>query len=135
MSAELAITEEVRALSRLDLHGLRAEWRTRFGRPPKLRSPEFLRLMLAWRMQAAVLGGLDAETRRRLKAGGAVRPTLRDGVRITKEWEGRTYLVDRVDGCFRWEGRDFPSLSAIAFAITGVKRNGPKFFGLREEGP
>ncbi|MEZ5921995.1 MAG: isochorismatase family protein [Parvularculaceae bacterium] len=34
------------------------------------------------------------------------------------------------DGCYL-DGKRYSSLSAAAFAITGVKRNGPAFFGLR----
>ena len=40
---DAAITDEVRALERLDLEGLRAEWRQRYGSPPTLRSPDLLR--------------------------------------------------------------------------------------------
>ncbi len=78
---------------RLDLEGLRAEWRRRFGPPPKLRSPELLRLALAWRIQAEALGGLDAPTRRRLRDAGRRRSpatTLGGGTRITREWQGET---------------------------------------------
>ena len=132
MTLETAITLEVRALERLDLQGLRKEWRRRYGAPPKLRSPEFLRMLLAWRIQEAAFGGLDAQAKRRLRAPGPAGPSLQDGARITKEWQGRSYVVARVDSRFRWDGRDFPSLSAVALAITGVKWNGPKFFGLRD---
>ena len=31
-----------------------------------------------------------------------------------------------------WKGRRYASLSAVARAITGTRRNGPAFFGLRE---
>jgi hypothetical protein len=133
-SLEDRITEEVRALERLDLAGLRDEWRRRYGRPPKLRSPVLLGLMLAWRIQAAAFGGLDATARRRLRAGpGAAAPAdrLSDGVRITRAWRGQDYLVETVHGRYRWNGSIYPSLSAVATAITGVKRNGPQFFGLR----
>ena len=66
MSARDAIVQEVTSLAALDLQGLRATWRQRWGAPPKLRSPELLRRLMAWRIQAAALGGLDPETRRRL---------------------------------------------------------------------
>jgi hypothetical protein len=36
-----------------------------------------------------------------------------------------------VDG-FAWNGETFDSLSQVAFAITGTKWNGPRFFGLRD---
>ncbi len=39
--------QQVGALAGLDLEGLRAAWRTRYGAPPPLRSVELLRLMLA----------------------------------------------------------------------------------------
>ena len=32
---------------------------------------------------------------------------------------------------FAWNGKTFESLSQVAFAITGTKWNGPRFFGLR----
>ena len=40
----------------------------------------------------------------------------------------------RADG-FAWNGRTYPSLSKVAFAITGTRWNGPKFFGLRDRPP
>jgi Protein of unknown function (DUF2924) len=130
------VTAEVRALERLDLHGLREAWLVRYGPAPKLRSPELLRLALAWRIQMDCEGGLDAATRRRLASGAAVGRTdhVGRGVRIKREWRGRTYEVERTEGGYRWEDQLYASLSSVAQAITGVKRNGPKFFGLREEG-
>jgi hypothetical protein len=129
-----ATADEVRVLGGLDLEGLRAAWRIRFGEPPKLRSPELLRLLLAWRIQADAVGGLDAATRRRLRDGAAVGRSdhVGAGVRIAKEWRGQTHVVARTDRGYRWGDEDYRSLSAVAQAITGVKRNGPKFFGLRE---
>lgn len=133
-----AITEEVRALARLDLEGLRDECRRRYGAAPKARSPELVRLSLAWRIQAEAFGGLDVVTRRRLRqAPGA--PARSDhlgvGSRITREWRGVLHEVDRVADGFRWNGKIYSSLSAVAKAISGVKRNGPQFFGLREAEP
>jgi hypothetical protein len=37
-----------------------------------------------------------------------------------------------VEGGFSWQGRTYPSLSAIAKEITGTRWNGPRFFGLTE---
>jgi hypothetical protein len=34
---------------------------------------------------------------------------------------------------FSWQGRTYPSLSAIAKEITGTRWNGPRFFGLRDD--
>ena len=129
-----AITEEVRALARLDLEGLRAEWRTRYGSPPTLRSPALLRRMLAWRIQVAAFGGLDADTRRRLRQRSLVKPaapTPTPGTNIRREWKGIIHNVRVVTDGFVYDGREFNSLSEIARAITGVRWNGPRFFGLR----
>jgi hypothetical protein len=38
-----------------------------------------------------------------------------------------------VDEGFVWNGKTYDSLSGIAFAITGSKWNGPRFFGLRDK--
>jgi len=59
------------------------------------------------------------------------RPSLRPGGRLVREWRGKQYEVYVADdGCYLG-GKRFRSLSAAAEAITGVKRNGPAFFGLR----
>jgi len=34
---------------------------------------------------------------------------------------------------FAWNDRTYDSLSKIAFAITGTRWNGPRFFGLRDK--
>jgi hypothetical protein len=33
---------------------------------------------------------------------------------------------------FAWNGQTYDSLSKVAFAITGTRWNGPRFFGLRD---
>ena len=135
MSRDADVTGQVRALTRLDLEALREAWRERYGPAPRLRSPEILRLLLAWRMQAAVLGGLDASLRRRLRQGpGSPERTdfIGDGSRVIREWRGVMYEVERVPEGYLWNGKVHASLSAVAYAITGAKWNGPRFFGLRE---
>ena len=125
---------EVEALARLDLHQLRAEWARRFGRAPRFRSPHLFRLMLAWRIQASVLGGLDRDTRKALARSGQVEAEglhLGVGATLKRHWQGREVTVEVVEGGFRWEGRTFRSLTAAATAIAGSKWNGPRFFGLR----
>ena len=129
------LEREVEQLGMLDLEGLRSFWRERFGAPPSNRSPELLRLMLAWRLQVAVHGGLDRATSRQLERTGPVAVEGRQlgiGAIITRDWQGRRHDVIVVEGGFQWNGRTFRSLSAVAKAITGTKWNGPKFFGLRE---
>jgi hypothetical protein len=137
VTAAADIAREIAALEHLDLEGLRALWRDRFGTRSRLRSPELLRLSLAWRMQAEALGGLDPETRRRLCRRGRVQAEgleLGVGAKLRREWQGnRIEVVVAADG-FRWEDRTYPSLSAVATAIAGARWNGPRFFGLRRAG-
>ena len=125
------------ALEVLGLEDLRAIWRERYGAPPTLRSPELLRLMLGWRVQAGVDGGLDGEFRRHLRRRPATRPGLEAnaGVKLTREWEGVPHeVVVMSDGGFLYRGDRYASLSQIARRITGVRWNGPRFFGLRPRG-
>lgn len=136
MQGAAFVTQEVQALERLDLEGLRAVWRGRWGAPPRLRSADLLRHLIAWRLQAAVCGGLDADTRRRLRAPakgpeGALRP----GQRLAREWLGRRHEVEVGEDGFVYQGQAFASLSEIARTITGTRWNGPRFFGLREAQP
>ena len=129
-----AINTEVRGLAALDLEGLRAAWQTRYGRPPRLRSVELMSLMLAWRIQAEAFGGLDTATRRRIKTGSVPKglgSTVAPGTVITRDFRGVTHQVVAIDGGFQWQGRTFTTLSAVAFAVTGTKRSGQLFFGLK----
>jgi hypothetical protein len=128
---------EVEALARLDLEGLRLFWRDRYGTPPRLRSVELLRHSLAWRLQAAAFGGLDREARRRLCRRGPVQAEGLDlgvGAKLRREWRGRVVEVEVEADGFRWDGRLYPSLSAVATAVAGSRWNGPRFFGLRPNG-
>ena len=125
----------VTEIEQLDLEGLRRFWGQRYGVPPSLRSVAILRMLLAWRVQADALGGLDGDSRRTLARKGKVLAEGLDlgiGARLTRRWQGRTHEVIVEVGGFRWEGRSYRSLSAVATAIAGSKWNGPRFFGLRE---
>lgn len=129
------LIEEVRALERLDLAALRERWAARFGAPPRFRSVELFRLMLAWRLQAQVHGGLDPVSRKRLRASGPIvaeGQELGVGAVIRRQWQGEEVVVTIDEHGFVWNGSRFKSLSSVATAITGSRWNGPKFFGLRQ---
>jgi len=118
-------------------------WQARHGAPPpKGMSRKLLLLALAYRVQASAHGDLTPKTQRYLRsaAGGApittpprivARSILAPGLRLVREWNGRTHQVDTVEGGFVWNGETHKSLSAIARAITGARWSGPRFFGLR----
>ena len=91
---------EVAALEALDLHALRDKWRERFGAPPKFRSTEMLRLLLAWRIQAVALGGLDRDTREALSRTGPIVAEGQDlgiGATFRRTWNGEEQIVTVVD--------------------------------------
>jgi hypothetical protein len=52
------------------------------------------------------------------------------GTMLRRNWKGRTILVEVLANGFRYENRQYPSLSNIAFEITGTRWNGFAFFGL-----
>ena len=134
----------------LDLKGLRARWKSLFGRDPCLHVPRHLLFaVLAYRLQADELGDLSPETVRLLKrlatnsttktgmrmtaALGHQRGALKPGTILTREWNGQTYRVMVLGEGFGWNGNTYDSLSKVAFAITGTKWGGPRFFGLRDK--
>lgn len=129
------VDDLVAGIGALDLDGLRAAWRQRYGAPPPLRSEPIMRQLLAWRVQADAMGGLDPETRKALARSGSVIPEgseLGVGARLTRSWKGREVTVVVEHDGFRWEDETYPSLSAAATAIAGSRWNGPRFFGLRD---
>ncbi len=135
MTAPLSLEEELSALLELDLQGLRSFWSSRYGDPPRHRSTDLLRRQLAWAMQAAVYGGLDPEVRAALTEP-AKKPSpsqaFEVGTRITREWQGHRHVVLVTAQGFEHQGAVHASLSEVARKITGVRWNGPRFFGLRK---
>ena len=149
---KVSLEEEIAHLRGLKLKGLRARWLSVTGQeaPPHL-SRHLLFAIVAYRIQAEALGDLDAETLRLLKKIGSARSgtevvpltgaydqrrqELLPGTILTREWNGQTHRVMVVKEGFAWEDRTYDSLSKIAYAITGTKWNGPRFFGLRDKIP
>lgn len=130
------VEQQVEVIAAMDLDALRLLWGKRYGAPPPLRSVPLLRMMLAWRIQAGVQGGLDTLTRRALARTGSVEAEGRHlgvGARLSRTWKGREIEVVVEEEGFRWGGRLYPSLSAAASAIAGSRWNGPRFFGLRDQ--
>ena len=138
------ISETLTSLPTTTRDVLEAAWEDHYGtRPPPRLSRATLALGVAYALQAAVYGDLSARHTRHLKqliakrADGpavSVPPpfSLRPGVRLMREWNGETQLVDVLDDGFAWKGERYGSLSAVARAITGTRWSGPRFFGLNQ---
>jgi Protein of unknown function (DUF2924) len=144
-----ALDNEIARLRGLDVGELRARWHTVFRRraPPHLPRHLLFRI-LAYRHQADRLGDLDADSRRRLDRLGSgspesmdrlvadlnrARTELRPGTLLMREWDGHLQRVTVLADGFVWNGKTYRSLSKVAFAITGSRWNGPRFFGLRDK--
>jgi hypothetical protein len=138
---------EIARLRDLDVNELRGRWQTAFGRPAPAHLPRHLVFrMVAYQLQAERFGDLDAQSRRRLDqtvipqtAGpspASVRQSisqLRPGTTLGREWNGHMQRVSVLPDGFAWNGKTYRSLSQVAFAITGTRWNGPRFFGLRNK--
>ena len=139
------LDDEVAHLRGLDVGELRSRWHNVFGRRPHPHLPRHLLFrVLAYRLQADVLGDLDGDSQRLLdlsvspedagqRAVELTRRTtdLRPGTVLGREWNGQMHRVAVLADGFAWNGKTYPSLSKVALAITGTRWNGPKFFGLR----
>jgi hypothetical protein len=141
------IDAEIARLRDLGIHELRSRWHAVFGKPAPLHLPRHLLFrIVAYRLQADHLGDVDNESKRLLdrsatpeQAGRSAyeasrRSTeIRPGTVLGREWNGEMHRVAVLAEGFAWNGNTYPSLSKIAFAITGTRWNGPRFFGLRDK--
>jgi hypothetical protein len=134
-------TEALSRLPTLDLGELRELWCQLYKTEtaPRL-SRELLVRAIAYRMQEVASDGPRLELQRQLRQIGLelqqtgrlrIRPQLKPGTRLMREWQGRSYEVLVLDNGFSWQGTHYRSLSAIARQITGTAWSGPLFFGLR----
>jgi len=150
ITTETSIEDEIVHLRGLDLKGLRARWQSVLQRPPPGYLPRHLLFaIIAYRIQADRFGDLDHETRQLLDRAGAKesgtamsarlvtfdqkRTQLTPGTVLVREWDRRSQRVMVMSDGFAWNGQTYDSLSKVAFAITGTRWNGPRFFGLRNK--
>jgi DUF2924 family protein len=134
-----AIAAEIERIRSLQLDALRRQWRLVFGRvPPAGLSKDLLGRMIAARLQERAFGGLDRNSLRFLQSlARQERPPrrqLKPGTVLVREYQGRRHTVTTVRDGFEWQGTRYPSLSAIARAITGTSWSGPRFFALHQAG-
>ena len=149
-ATKTSVGDEIAHLRGLDLNGLRARWQSVFQKSSPAHLPRHLLFaIIAYRIQADRCGDLDHETKQVLdrtdsKDTGAAmsarlvsfdqkRTELTPGTVLVREWDRQSQRVMVTAEGFAWNGQTYDSLSKVAFAITGTRWNGPRFFGLRDK--
>lgn len=130
-------------LSGSDRPALIQAWQSRFEHPPPHNtSQDMMRLIIGWELQANKARSDVRELNTALRVLGKSeigyssvpaiqrKTVLSAGTRLSRDWQGRTYVVDVLDKGFAYDGKLFMSLTPIAKTITGSHRSGPHFFGV-----
>ena len=133
-----SVLRQLAALQNMKLPELQEKWRDLYGSEPPNFGRKFMFQQLAYRVQELFYGGLNPAVKERLKQAAdpdstATEPEKSDftiGTKFIRVWNKCEYEVTVVAGGFEYQGQKFKSLTAIAEKITGVHRNGRKFFGL-----
>jgi hypothetical protein len=150
VSTNTSIEDEIAHLRGLNLKGLRSRWQGVFQRPaPAHLTQHLLFAVIAYRIQAERFGDLDHASKQMLdgmvakEVGPALsarlasfdqkRTKLTPGTVLVREWDRQSQRVMVLANGFSWNGQTYDSLSKVAFAITGTRWNGPRFFGLRDK--
>jgi hypothetical protein len=148
-STKRSVEDEIAYLRGLDLDGLRARWQSVFQRQaPVHLTRHLLFAVVCYRLQVERFGDLDHATKQvldrviakeagptmssRLTSFDKKRTELKAGTVLVREWDRQSQRVMVMANGFAWNGQTYDSLSKVAFAITGTKWNGPRFFGLRD---
>ena len=154
------IAKEIAAFEWMSVAELRARYAETFGERPRSGHRQWLVRRIAWRVQALASGDLSERARMRAQElandadlrltpprtdnhtimSEATRPSApidtadsrlpMPGTLITRQYKGRTLVVEVLADGFEYDGKRFPSLSAVAKAASGAHWNGFHFFGL-----
>lgn len=130
---EARLEQELAALPSLPRQELLERYHSLYKTPAPARiSQPLLRLAIAHRLQVQVHGGLSPAVQKRLMSGDK-RPKVQAGAGtlLVREWQGVHHTVAVQADHVEYAGNTYRSLSEVARHITGVRRSGPAFFGLR----
>lgn len=130
-----SLDAQLAALPTLPRAALIEEFERVYRRSPPLRlSDRILALAVAYRLQEQVHGGLSPELRRCLLSDKPIATPTRasPGTVLIREWQGREYTVTVYPDHVAYDGQRYRSLTEVAYRITGQKRSGPLFFGLKQ---
>jgi hypothetical protein len=150
ISTKTSVEDEIAHLRGLDHKGLRSRWQSIFQRQaPAHLTRHLLFAVIAYRIQADRFGDIDHATRQvldrtvakeaepamsaRLASFDQKRTELTPGTVLVRKWDRQSQRVMVMADGFAWNGLTYDSLSKVAFAITGTRWNGPRFFGLRDK--
>ena len=123
------------------IQDLRQEWSLLWGTTPHRRiGRKMLERSIAFKHQEK---HIEPRTKRRLNRlvqnykrnpqyFDKHQATLKTGMQITKNWKGLNHTVTVQDDGFQYQEILYPSLSKVAFVITGTKWNGWRFFNLQK---
>jgi hypothetical protein len=146
-----SIEVQIEKLRMLPAIALRAKYAELYGEESRSGNRQYLFRRVAWRLQAILEGDLterartkalelanDADMRVRpskafLKARARLGPDSRlpaPGTVLRRVFKDRLLEVTVLEDGFQFEGRPYPSLSAIASQVAGSRWNGFAFFGL-----
>jgi DUF2924 family protein len=137
------IERQIEALGQLDLNGIRWAWRQAAGHDaPEGVGRDLLVRSLAYRLQVDAFGDLDRRSKQMLDriaegdfsviaARTGPGTNLRPGTILVREYKGELHRTTVLVDGYAWNGRAFPTLSAVARAITHANWNGYVFFGLK----
>jgi hypothetical protein len=144
-----SLSAQVAALPKLTTADLIARYEELVGEPPPIVRRAWVLKRVAWHTQAAALGGLSDKAQERLehlidllpkpkrdapsKPVPGIRPTasLTAGTILRKRYKGEDIVVRVLEDGFEHAGVTYPSLTAVAKAVTGsTSMNGRMFFGL-----
>jgi hypothetical protein len=154
---QVNIVNEVAALQRLPIAQLRQRLAELFGEATQASNRTWLVKRIAWRMQALAEGDLSERARKRaaelardadlrlnppqhkttattatpepVRTPAPVDPRLPPpGTILARPYKGQLVQVQVLTDGFAYAGRVYPSLSAVAKAITGSHCNGYLFF-------
>lgn len=135
MTKAIAVESKLRELKVMKAAQLRREWASVFREKAPMVSSNLLRLALGYEVQQRAFGKLPATYARVLRQEAELpkpKVELKLGTRLLREWNGRMHSVLVTEDGFEFDGKAYPTLSAVAVKITGAHWSGPRFFGLRK---
>ena len=131
-----SILREIDKLQRTPIAELRQKWADLMGSEPNQLGRNYLIRRLAYRIQELAFGGLSREARELLRAKPKKKPRgkrstkLMPGTRLIREWHGQRYEVVVLEKGYRYDGKEYRSLTAVTQEITGSYWSGNRFFGV-----